>query len=1030
METVLHGKVDTALSSPHQVLYDGRSKTYKPCNNVNAEYFKDGKHCWISDGSTLTILKHGSSYIESYSNFERYFEGFNVKITCCKKYKNYLLVGLKTSDEKGYVCLHYPNIGRNLKTIEFPYPVTSLEVILTEGGANTSSVGFSQKLRWLFGVVAVGTEGGHIYLLDLRLDEEIDILRHKCHISSVEAVPTVVRDVPRLRDEVNQQKSHLAFELIESSHENGSFHYITMDDQIIETFDSNDISVSSMYFEPRATSLFVGFSFGQFHIFCLKSLSLVFSSDTQQYASAVVKFAFQEPENDPRNFCYLWLVKQSMVDEETNENTMNATMYQLMFQHKEVVHTPNSITSLYSNLECCSARFELILDATLGVKPMPGRSHLLQCTSVEHYCPMNRILNEEDKEENSTPDTSLLILGWGTITGGESRNVQVIVFDINRWYVCHMPSCYRVYDDEANYLVFWELDSVLPTCNSDLLCIHTPTSSLTRFKSKQHPCPELFLLPSSLSLTTNILLSDQTITCKMPGIQKQVMQFLSNGRLHCLLEPDETFQQMMLVGLIEQTNIVAMTVDRKREMILSAALDHGLFGFLSRVISDLSSGEHAGSGCSLRFIMEWAWKTVAIIKDSIDNLCVPIFDCGGVPLDVSVHNLLAFHNSQLSDIGLVFKKLLRQAISSSEQSKLEMETKVNVVQLIRDYLKVLRWFISARLLPEQWEAPQDVVTSDDFAFIYKHDELGSIFKERRSELGKLQRAQSSGSSESSSLLMIDGLIEDAGEGLLSRWKKLSESDDSCCYPPPSLMALLDMYYLDSMSDTSKHCIVTYFLLDMLAMHETMEDQESERSEEFIAMKNEHLQTVGLFPERFQLQHPTTKLIKAFWLLDHKEFHDSIRMFCEAGSSCPSLSWQHRRILLAYLLQGHHDLALRYLLTCQPPTLSEEDVKLKIDIYVKNNLPLLGLETVKINSEPDNQLTLFSHLFTSCHEQHLLKDLINLSVSKEEDDLVLKVLQSNVIPNSHEMLVFYHLHKSRHVEAIKAYHTNKHRYMMV
>lgn len=44
-----------------------------------------------------------------------------------------------------------------------------MEVILEQGGATHSSKPFAANLRWFFGVVAVGTTHGHLYLIDLRL---------------------------------------------------------------------------------------------------------------------------------------------------------------------------------------------------------------------------------------------------------------------------------------------------------------------------------------------------------------------------------------------------------------------------------------------------------------------------------------------------------------------------------------------------------------------------------------------------------------------------------------------------------------------------------------------------------------------------------------------------------------------------------------------------------------------------------------------------------------------------------------------
>jgi len=64
------------------------------------------------------------------------------------------------------------------------------------------------------------------------------------------------------------------------------------------------------------------------------------------------------------------------------------------------------------------------------------------------------------------------------------------------------------------------------------------------------------------------------------------------------------------------------------------------------------------------------------------------------------------------------------------------------------------------------------------------------------------------------------------------------------------------------------------------------------------------------------------------------FQESLAAFCDPSTESASLPWQHRTILLAYMTQGHCDLALRYLLNKQPASECIEDVKLKIEIYTK------------------------------------------------------------------------------------------------
>ena len=63
--------------------------------------------------------------------------------------------------------------------------------------------------------------------------------------------------------------------------------------------------------------------------------------------------------------------------------------------------------------------------------------------------------------------------------------------------------------------------------------------------------------------------------------------------------------------------------------------------------------------------------------------------------------------------------------------------------------------------------------------------------------------------------------------------------------------------------------------------------------------------------------------------------ESCWTFCEAGTERVTSAWQHRRILLAFMLQDHPEYALQYLVAQKPSTLSIDDVKLHIEILVRN-----------------------------------------------------------------------------------------------
>ncbi|XP_076804145.1 uncharacterized protein LOC143448335 isoform X2 [Clavelina lepadiformis] len=1012
MENILHAELNQNASCVHSAFANKGND--KQGEQMLGGYLNDEKLCWIAKGSALSVIYHGTRKVLSYKNFANFVLEENcLTITSCKKYADLLLVGMRVDDNKGFVCLFNHNTGKVLKVIEIPYPVTCMEVVLEEGGATMLSKSFAQNLRWFFGIVAVGTDGGHLFLIDLRLDDSMDEYSHP---SPIQTVPTVVRDVPQIRDKVHECNAHIAFELLDQSHEEESFHYIAPDDQIIDTFDESDISITSLHFEERVTSLFVGFSFGQFHIFDLQDMSLTFSSELSNYNATIKKFAFQEPENDPRNFCYLWIIK-SLEDGVSDASSLTATMFQLMYQKKESLTHLNRQTSLYSGLDFCGIRFELMLDPTLGTSPSEGKSNLLQCSTIEHYPSQNRTCII-DSEWCTNPSTSLLLVGWETKTTME-HNVQIILFDINNWYVAHMPANYRGYDEDQKYLVTWRLGS-LPS-PKHLLTMHSPSSSLCHFRSKKHPIPLQFLQPSAYSFSTYCLLSTDTVTFQMPGIQRQAIESLLENRVDCLIEPNETFQNLAEVGLIEISGV--LTIDQKRENILSAALDQGIFSFLSRVISDLSSGVHAASGCTLRFVMDWAWKTVAIVKDSVDNLCVPIFDCSAVALDAAMLSQLTLHTNQLSDLELVFKALFRETKTLSDQSESELLLRMNVVQLIHGYLKILRWCIGARLLPEQLEGHTitELDENDEFHFVYRQKTLKEIFSRRRSEIDHLKKAPSTG------LLMIDGIIDHTGEHILAQWRKMSENEVEA-YPPPSLMALLDMYYLDNIDEVLKHSIVTYFLIDVLALEETQE-LETERSNFYETTRFEHREIVSFFPQTFQLSPGATKLIKAFWLLDHKEFQESLAIFNEAGTDKPSEPWQETRILQAYLFQGHENFALQYLTTHQLNIASFDDVKLHIDIFIKNGLPHHALEVARLRPDTQSQELAYFHLFSCCYKEEMLNDVVKISILRGEDDLLVKYLQTSNIPHFQDLLVLHHLKNFRYLKAIQTYRQNKHNYIM-
>ena len=144
------------------------------------------------------------------------------------------------------------------------------------------------------------------------------------------------------------------------------------------------------------------------------------------------------------------------------------------------------------------------------------------------------------------------------------------------------------------------------------------------------------------------------------------------------------------------------------------------------------------------------------------------------------------------------------------------------------------------------------------------------------------------------------------------------------YPPPSLYALLSLYLIPSQSPDMqqqcfKHRIIQYIFLDLASYLNG--DKWSEMVENLIK-----------FPSAFNVPPSMIKLTQAFWLLDHEDFEEALTMLLDPLISKSDISlWQHRTILLSFLVQSHSKLALKYARMRQPPQKEVVDIQLHVSL---------------------------------------------------------------------------------------------------
>ena len=124
----------------------------------------------------------------------------------------------------------------------------------------------------------------------------------------------------------------------------------------------------------------------------------------------------------------------------------------------------------------------------------------------------------------------------------------------------------------------------------------------------------------------------------------QIFQVLfelqSTGR-SALVTPSQLFQLCILAGLIDPQqqqqqqqqqprHLAEAETHHQRTALLTVALENHLVSLLTGCIAHWRDGKYGHAGCTLKFLLEWAWASVAALKQRSDTAAVPLFDLGDV----------------------------------------------------------------------------------------------------------------------------------------------------------------------------------------------------------------------------------------------------------------------------------------------------------------------------------------------------------------------------------------------------------------
>uniref|UniRef100_A0A8C8R6W0 AT-hook containing transcription factor 1 n=1 Tax=Pelusios castaneus TaxID=367368 RepID=A0A8C8R6W0_9SAUR len=876
-----------------------------------------------------------------------------------------LLVGLEET-EGSVLCLYDLGVSRVVKAVVLPGRVTAIEPIINHGGASVSTQHLHQSLRWLFGVAAVVTDVGHILLIDLCLDD-LSCSQNEVEASDLEVITGFPAGIPKIREAVTREGRHLCFQLLSPS----------------------GTAVTTLCYISRSNQLAVGFSDGYLSLWNMKTLKKEYHSQLEGGRIPVYAVTFQEPENDPRNCCYLWAVQST---QESEGDVVSLHLLQLAFGDRKRLASGQI---MYEGLEYCEERYSL--DLTGGIFSLRGQTSntkLLSCQTIEKF--RSHVDREDGMNEVISPDTSVSVFSWQVNTYGQGKpSTYLGIFDINRWYHAQMPDSLRPGEFLHNcpYFALWSLDAVVSmTSPHHILDILVHERSLNRGVPPSCPPPEQFFNPSTYNFDATCLLNSGVVHMTCTGFQKETLHFLKKSGSSLNEAIPDNFNRCLIAGLLSPRLVdvqpSSLSQEEQLEAILSAAVQTSSLGLLTGCIKQWTAEEQPSSASNLRFVLEWTWNKVIYTKDEFDRMCVPLFDGSCNFIDPQTIQSLQHCQLLLSNLSTVLNCFLTEAQELTERGLTDLTNKQVVTSLISQYAHVVIWFCRSNLLPEGLD--DDMQLSRPF---YNYPLIQSYCTGHRQKLERLSRGK-----WNADCMMIDGLLSQLGDQVEKLWRR--DEGGTGKYPPASLHALLDLYLLENVEETYKHAITIYLLLDI--MH---------------SFPNKTETSFDSFPTAFAIPWGLVRLVQGFWLLDHNDYENSLALLFHPAT-IKTMSWQHMKIIQALMCQGERRRALRYIQIMKPSMSSSSEVALHLTVLLFNRCMVEAWSLLRQHATRLNVEELLKHMYEVCQEMGLMEDLLKLPFTDTEQECLEKFLQTSAGVQNHEFLLVHHLQRANYIPALQ------------
>ena len=187
--------------------------------------------------------------------------------------------------------------------------------------------------------------------------------------------------------------------------------------------------------------------------------------------------------------------------------------------------------------------------------------------------------------------------------------------------------------------------------------------------------------------------------------------------------------------------------------------------------------------------------------------------------------------------------------------------------------------------------------------------------------------------------------------------------------------------------------------------------------------NDLIHTLIKFPAAFSVPPSLIKLTHAFWLLDNGDFEEAMVMLLDPLVLGNDISlWQHRAIVISFLVQDQAKLALKYCKIRQPPQKDMIDVQLQVAVLLANGMvhEAFQFQRQKGRNSELERIQLLSYFFSKAEALGKLDTILQLPLMISEETALERYLKEGIEAHTklrQEVLLMYYLQRSRFSEAL-------------